>query len=99
MTMTTPSGSRDQVDDFVVEREGVCYIVRTVDDHLSVCRQTPAGEIWLDADVPIIQLGGEARRALEMADRTSAALLIGLKGVVAAAAALDTLVCEVGRRD
>jgi hypothetical protein len=89
-TTSTSSGSNGQLEDIVVEREGIRYLVRILDDHLSVHRQTPAAETWRDAEVPIEQLGGEARRALVMADRTSAALLIGLKGVVAAAVLRNT---------
>lgn len=83
--MISPPGRHDELEDFIVEREGDCYRVRVVAGRLSIFRQTPEGESWLDADVPIAQLGGEARRALDMADLTCPALLIGLKGAVAAA--------------
>jgi hypothetical protein len=75
----------DRRDEYVVRHDDETYVVRPLGDLLQVGRVDGDETHWLEIAVPVTQLGGEARRALEHGDHTCPALLIGLMGVVAAA--------------
>lgn len=78
-------GSGGPVTDVAIYHDGERYVVRAVDDHLKIARDAYDGPVWLDASVPITELGGEARRALATGDMTCPALLVGLRFIVSAA--------------
>jgi hypothetical protein len=83
MTITEAS-SKNELE---IESGGCRYVIRIEADRLQAGRLAEDGIAWLPMTKPLSELGGEARRALEQRDVTNAALLIGLKWVVASSPA------------
>jgi hypothetical protein len=77
---------RHDTGEFELDHAGERYVFRREGDQLKVGLRQAGSIGWLDSGVPLSQLGGEARQAIDNGDITCPALLIALKGIAAAAA-------------